>query len=203
MKLKYIAVSCLVALLSTGLYAGGNMTKVNAEVEPYVPAPMVKSDQAFYAGLGVSAGQVESHYYGKDTVVGVTGKVGYNLSKYLAVEFRGTKGLKDGSQLGLDYSYGLYLKPQYPVNADLSVYGLLGYAQTKISFDNEVAFNGISNNYTTQNDFSFGVGLDYKLNEDWSLFIDVMRLIDKETTQLEGKYASRVNAITFGFVYHF
>jgi len=62
---------------------------------------------------------------------------------------------------------------------------------------------GFRNNYTTQNDFSFGVGVDYKLNEKWSLFVDVMRLIDKETTRPEGKYASRVNALTFGVVYHF
>jgi len=203
MKLKYIAVSCLATLLSTGVYAGGDTTKVTTEVEPYVPTPIVTHDKAFYAGFGVDVGEVESYYYGKDAVIGVTGKVGYNFFKYLALEFRGTKGVKDGDHLGLDYSYGLYLKPQYPINEDFNVYGLLGYAQTKITFDNEVAFNGISNNYTKQNDFTFGVGVDYNLNDNWSLFVDVMRLIDKETTQPEGKYASRVNAMTFGGLYHF
>lgn len=201
---KTVITACVSALLlSTSLYAGGDMKRVNAAVEPYVEVPVVKSEKYFYAGLGASVAQVESYFYGKDTVKAVTARAGYNFSKYMGVEFRGSKGVSDGCQLGWDYSYGLYLKPQYPVNEDLTLYALLGYAQTKISFDNEVAFNGISNNYTTQNDFSFGAGAEYKLNESWSLYLDVMRMIDKETTRPEGKYASRVNGVGFGVVFHF
>ena len=199
---KTVTALCSAIFLSTSAYAGGHIESVS-EMEPVHQIESQEEVKNFYAGLGVSVGQVKSHYYGKDTVVGITAKAGYHFSEYLAVEFRGSKGLRDGDQLGLDYSYGLYLKPQYSVTEEVNIYGLLGYAKTKISFDNEVAFNGISNHYTTQSGFSFGLGFDYRLNENWSLFVDVMRLIDKSTTKPEGKYAINVNALTFGFVYHF
>jgi len=200
---RTVTALCSAILLSTSAYAGGHL-KMASEVAPVLQIePQEEEVKDFYAGLGISVGQVKSHVYGRDTVVGITGKVGYNFSKYLAVEFRGSKGVREGDQLGLDYSYGLYLKPQYPVNEELSIYALAGYAQTKISFENEVAFNGISNDYTTQNGFSYGLGLDYKLNEEWSLFVDVMNNINKSTTKPEGKYAINVNTLTFGFVYHF
>jgi opacity protein-like surface antigen len=123
--------------------------------------------------------------------------------KYLGVEARGTYGISDGDQLGHDYSMGLYLKPQYPINDTFTIYGLAGYAQSKISFENEVAFNGISNDTTTQSDFSFGAGVDYGFSENWSVFIDAIRYIDKETTKPEGKYASKVDSFTLGVTYDF
>ena len=193
---------CTAMLLATGTYAGGDMGKT-AEVEPYVEVKAPTETKQFYAGLGVSVERVNSHIFSQETVTGVTGRIGYDFSKYLGVEFRGTMGVSDGDKLGHDYSYGLYLKPQYPVTKELSIYALAGYAQSKISFDNELDFNGIGNNYTTQNGFSFGAGLEYILNEDWSLFVDATRLIDKSTTQVEGKYAIKVDGVTFGFIYHF
>jgi opacity protein-like surface antigen len=199
---KITTVLCGAILLSTSVYAGGKVEAVT-EVVPYAEIGSKQDTKKLYAGLGVSVGKAKSYAYGKDTVVDVTAKIGYNFSKYVGVEFRGSKGVSDGDQLGHDYSYGLYLKPQYPISKELSIYALAGYAQTKISFDNEVAFNGISNNYTTQNDFSFGAGLDYHLNTDWSLFFDAVRLVDKSVKKVEGEYAINVDALTFGLVYHF
>jgi len=194
---------CSAILLSTSSYAGGDTKKISPAQEPYLKIPMTIEDKNFYVGLGVSAAQVNSHVYDKETLLDVSAKVGYNLSKYLAIEFRGSIGVNDGDKLGHEYSSGIYLKPQYPVDDDLTLYALLGYAQSKITFENEEAFNGVRNNYTTQNGFSFGLGLDYKLSEDWSLFVDAIRYIDESTTRLEGKYGIKVDAITFGVSYHF
>jgi len=193
---------CSAILLSTSSYAEGNVKRV-LDVEPIIQVGSQKKVKNFYAGLGISLEQVKSHNYGSDTVIGVTIKAGHDFSEYFAVEFRGSKDLGNGEQLSLDYSYGFYLKPQYVVSEKVNIYGLLGYAKTKISFENEAAFNGINNDYTTQNGFSFGVGLAYKLDEDWSLFVDATRLIDKSTTKIEGEYAIKVDGGTFGFVYHF
>ena len=193
---------CSAILLSTSSYAEGNVKRV-LDVEPIIQVGSQKKVKNFYAGLGISLEQVKSHNYGSDTVIGVTIKAGHDFSEYFAVEFRGSKDLGNGDQLSLDYSYGFYLKPQYVVSEKVNIYGLLGYAKTKISFENEAAFNGINNDYTTQNGFSFGVGLAYKLDEDWSLFVDATRLIDKSTTKIEGEYAIKVDGGTFGFVYHF
>ena len=202
---KILMTGCTALLLTTGTYAGGDMGKI-ADVEPYIEIEEVKAPigtKQFYAGLGVSVERVNSNDFDKETIGAVTGRIGYDFSKYLGVEFRGAMGINDGDKLGHEYSYGLYLKPQYQVNEEFSIYALAGYAQSKISFDNEVAFNGIHNNYTTQNGFSFGLGVAYKLDEDWSLFADVTRLIDESTTQLEGEYAIKVDGLTFGLVYHF
>jgi OOP family OmpA-OmpF porin len=130
-------------------------------------------------------------------------RAGYDFNKYMGIEVRTTYGISDGDQLAHDYTYGLYLKPQYPINEKINLYGLLGYATTKISFDNEVAFNGITNDYTKQSDISFGVGLDYHVSDHWSVFADVVRYIDKETTKPEGKYASKVDAFSVGLSYNF
>jgi len=188
----------LVTLLGGLLNAGGNEFLAKT-----TPIAVVDKAHKYYVGLGLSAGEVSSYYYGKDNIAALKLKAGYNISKYLAVELRIYRALKDGKQLGLDYSYGLYLKPQYPINNKLSVYALIGYAKTKISFDNEYEFNGIKNNYTTQKDISYGIGVDYKIAKHWSISADVTKLINKTTTKKEGKYASKVNTVSAGIVYGF
>ena len=186
----------------TSLHAGGgkNIAPSDASV---VAVPPLPTSSKIYLGLGVGIDRVNSFLYGTDTAYSTVLRVGYDFSKYLGIETRGTYGISDGDQLGHDYSYGLYIKPQYPINKKIKLYGLLGYAQTKISFDNEAAFNGITNNYTNQSDFSYGAGLDYNINDDWSVFIDMVRYIDKEISRPEGKYASRVDSFTMGIVYNF
>ena len=189
-------------LFSTTSYAGGDTKYSTPAQEPFVNVPM-EEDKNFYAGLGISASQVNSEIYDKETLAAVTGKVGYNFSEYFALEFRGTAGLREGDFLGHGYSAGIYIKPQYPINEDLSVYGLLGYAQSKITLDKATAIATRVDDYTTQNALSFGLGLDYKLDQDWSLFVDAVHYIDDDTTRPEGKYAIKVNTLTFGVAYHF
>jgi len=200
---RIVTALCGVIILNISSYAEENI-KMALNSEPKIQVELEEEEKKdFYTGLGMNIGQVKSYDYGSDTVVGITVKAGYNLYEYFAVEFRGSTDFHNSDQLGLDYSYGFYLKPQYVVNEEINIYGLLGYTKTKISFDNEVAFNGIGNDYTTQGGFSFGVGVGYKLDEDWSLFADITRLINESTTQLEGEYAIKVDGLTFGLVYHF
>jgi len=207
-KMKKILLTTLTtALVITSAMAGGDSKNSTAEVEPYIPeltnASTEDQTKNFYVGVGINASQISSFKYGPDTILGVTGRVGYDFHKYLGVELRSDNGVTDGDQLSLYYSYGVYLKPQYAISEALKIYAPLGYAQTKISFDNEVGFNGVSNNYTTQNGFSFGAGVEYKINSSWGLFADVMRLIDEETKKPEGNYAVKVDSFTFGGSFHF
>jgi len=191
-------------LLSSIIYAGGNKNIVPQNT-PIADLPMMVAPTSsnFYLGLGLGVDSVSSALYGPDTTTSGVLRVGYDFMKYLGVEARGSYGVSDGDQLGHIYSMGLYLKPQYPINDTFNIYGLVGYAQTEISFENEVAFNGISNDTTTQSDVSFGIGVEYALTNNWGLFADVVRYIDKETTKPEGKYASTVDAVTFGALFRF
>jgi len=179
---------------------------VAPKVEPkaVVPVvPVVSPKGKFYAGLGVNAEQSNTYRFGKDKTIGATAKMGYDVSKYLGLELRGSKSLTKEDQLTHDYSVGAYLKPQYPVTDALTLYGLVGYGQNRVTYENEIAEQGIANNRTTQNGVSYGAGIDYMLNNSWSAFVDATRLIDKETTKLEGKYAVKVDNVTLGVAKRF
>jgi opacity protein-like surface antigen len=186
------------------MFAGGNKNVVPQDTPvAVVPSMETKVPSNFYIGLGIGLAQINSELYEEDSIVDATLKVGYNLHKYLAVEARGSMGLSDGDKLGHDYSYGLYLKPKYPIYETFSVYGLLGYAKSKISFENEVAFNGITNDYTEQDGFSFGAGAEYSLNNHWSLSLEAVRYIDESNTKPEGTYAIKVDTANIGVNYYF
>jgi len=178
-------------------------TDVKSKVEEKQPILVADSKGNFYVGVGVNAEQTNTHRFGKDKTLGVTMKMGYDVSKYLGLELRGSKSLTKEDQLTHDYSVGAYLKPQYPVSKDLTVYGLVGYGQNRVTYENELAEQGIRNNRTTQNGLSYGLGADYMINESWSAFADATRLIDKKTTKLEGKYAIKVDNVTLGLAKRF
>ena len=198
---KYALVASLVI---TSLYAGGGKDIAPTEAEVVeIPAVIAAMGSNIYVGGGLSVDSVNSFLYGTDTVYSGLVRVGYDFNEYLGLEARGTVGVSDGDELSHDYSYGLYLKPQYAINDTYTVYGLVGYASTKISFDNEVAFNGIRNDHTTQNGFSFGAGIDYKLSKVWSLFLDATRLIDESVVKPEGEYAVKVDSIALGASFRF
>ena len=205
--MKMFTLSKIVAVLaaaSVGLYAGGHVAQPLQETMSVVP--MVKQETftgSYYAGVGINAAGSESYFYGPDTTLGLVFRGGYDYSKYMGIEVRAMKGVKDLDDLGMDYSYGLYLKPQYPLTPSSRLYGLLGYSKTKIAYDNEPLINGIRRNTTTQSGFSFGGGFEYRLNKKWSLFADAMQNIHKSTTRPEGTYRIRVNSVTVGMVYHF
>lgn len=198
---KISKAAALVVAASVGLSAGGKMVAPVQDTSPVMP--IVKQEGGYYAGVGLAAARSESYFYGPDTTIGLTLRGGYDYSKYIGVELRAMKGVKDINDLGMDYSYGLYLKPQYPITPKSTLYGLLGYSKTKISYDNEPLINGIRRNKTTQSGFSFGGGFEYHLNKKWSLFVDAMRNINESTTRPEGPYRIHVNSITIGMVYHF
>jgi len=186
-------------------YAGGDIEKVEFDVQPLIEVSdeTVAETLPFYMGVGLSVGSVESFYYGADTVASVHARVGYDVYRYLGVEARVTLSLADGDDLGLDYSYGFYLKPQYPINKKWKLYGLVGYAQTQISFDDESSYNGITNNTSTQNGFSYGVGVSYQYSHKVELYVDATSLIDESETLASGSYAMKANTLNFGINYHF
>lgn len=196
---------CSIALLSTVLNAGGDAKKV-IEVEPYTPIETVLTTlkkNNFYLGMGLSVDNISTSIYDAEMVSSFTLRAGYDFLDYLGVEARGSYGMTTGDNLEHTYSYGLYVKPQYEIAENWNLFGLLGYAQTQVTLDEAKARATQVNAETTQNGFSFGLGVEYQLNNTWSVFADAMRLIDESTVKTEGEYAIKADSLTFGGLFRF
>lgn len=204
---KWMITFGLSAFCVMGLYGGGDIEDPvlvqSASYEAPVAVEHVEIAKRpytkWYAGGGVGIGKVNTYYYGKDSVTSLSANLGYRLYKNLDIEGRIYKGVKSGPSLEHSYSMGIFLKPHHEVDG-VDLYALLGYGQTKITY---VGSYTILNDTTTQNDWMYGFGLSYQLNSFWSVYGDMVRLIDKSTVLSSGPYAAKAIMSTIGFNYQF
>lgn len=124
-----------------------------------------------------------------DTEVGTTDfdtptlnfALGIETSPNLAVEGRIGLGVGDDSHSGLkveiDDYFALYVKPILPLSDTVSVYGLLGIAETTIetNFGDE-----------DDNDFSYGFGISAKTSQQLDLFAEYVNLYDDRSVEISG-----------------
>ncbi|HSR73985.1 MAG TPA: porin family protein [Sulfurovum sp.] len=208
----------LVALLamSTFAVAGGDI----APVEPVVETPMVEeSTGAFYVGIGYGAANydttltvTETTYVpvraaGDDDYSAVMLQAGYKFNPYIAVEGRYWIGLDEdignNQDLNID-TWGIYVKPMYPVTEAFDIYGLLGYA----SSDAEISLPGrtVSPPYDMDG-FSWGLGASYAFTENLSVFVDYTSLYDDDNTitYVDGSvnFDEEITSWNFGVTYTF
>jgi opacity protein-like surface antigen len=187
--------------MTSSLLAGGE-TQHKAEVEP----ALIKVEQnhfQIYAGSSIGMASVSTYRFGVDNVADLSLRLGADVIEYLGMEFRTAVGLNEGDRLSHDYSYGFYLKPYYPVDDAWNIYGLLGYAQSKVSYKNEPEEQGINDNETIQNGFSYGLGVEYALQENMGVYAEFLRYIDESETLPQGKYAVKVDTFSVGVLWHF
>ncbi len=198
----------IASLLTTLVFANGN-SKTKAEyVEPAISLDLNKNKSIFnkdklYVGFGFGITNIKTKEYGTDTIGDLILTSGYNFNKYFGMQIRFATGVGDGDDLIHNYSYGLYLKPMYPIDNSVTLYGLLGYSQTKLTNEKQKTQYGISNNKTIQDDFSYGVGVDYKLNKKWSVSTELVRYIDKSYNNQAGKYKIQTDAFNLMTNYKF
>jgi len=191
-----------VALITTEMYAGGNILPTVSSIEPEPPKHIAVP---VYIGAGVAGGKylnnciVGCHY--EDVTYGLTLRVGYELSQYVGVEARYINTFLDKGRLfGQTLEHiGLFVKPMLPLGEDFNMYSLIGYGWTKTHT------NGILNKAIDMNGFSAGLGLEYDLSDmkddydrniyyiegfdgqadqerGWGLFVDYQRLLIKLDT---------------------
>jgi OOP family OmpA-OmpF porin len=203
------------ALLTTGIYAGGKVVSpADTQVKP-VPEDI----SSFYLGAGMVATKLHACGNGcdyEDLTYGAMLRGGYDFNQYFGIEARYIHTFLDEGPLGgapLQH-IGLYAKPQYPVSEALNLYVLLGYGYTKN------LGNGARLNYFNDDSgFSVGIGLEYDLSDKegdfenganydrafdghadqgkgWSLFIDYQRLLVKSNVP-------DMDTISFGVRYDF
>lgn len=158
---------------------------------------------SLYAGLGASRINISGNDGSVDinpdsiTLNTVNAKFGAQLTKHLQAEIRGGLGSKDATvealgvkvDLKLEHFYGAYIKAGVPDLESFFPYILLGYTEIEL----EGSSGGVSVS-ESDNDFSYGVGIDFKLSDRVSINTEFANLYDK---------TSKWNALTAGIVFNF
>jgi len=152
---------------------------VVAPVVAPVVAAVVKPKK-WYVGLDALCGRFETNSGACSCLGDLVGKVGYNFNKYIAVEGRAGFGITDADHDGggsseLKENYGIYLKPQLPLGDKVSLFGLAGYAKAKVESISTAA-GGLSGELDEASP-SFGLGLEFAINDSWSLVAEGVRIL--------------------------
>jgi len=179
----------LAAIFAMGAFAvaGGDI----APVEPVVQEPVVESTGTFYLGLGYgyfdqTMDSIANTSINLETETdNVMLQAGYQFNEYIAVEARAWFAVGDATMsasqgyrgvsgdLSGDYSsWGIYVKPMYPVTDAFNVYALLGYASTSIEPDSASA----DNYFWDTDEFSWGLGAEFGVTENVYIFADYVNL---------------------------
>ena len=168
----------ITALLGTAAVAGGDLIKKEK-------AEVIVDNSSFYVGLGYGFGTASATDGGyndfghtitildEQTMDNIAFQAGYNINEFVAVEGRYNYGIDQDIGYGTDISldtFAVYVKPQYPITPEVSVYGLLGYAwntgyQTATA---DYDFDG----------FAYGVGAKYLVAENVEVFADYTSVYD-------------------------
>lgn len=177
----------------------------SSEREGYMPniitADSVKS--GIYGGLGLGASNLEAVFKdgsgtNKNTLTTLSLLAGYNFNEYLAAESRATVAIAGGGG-SLDYkNIALYLKPQYSVSDDFSVYSLLGFGKASTS---SILSTATDASKTTM---QLGLGANYKLPNNFKVFADYTYLGKDSKAKFKNrpsdmKFSSFASGITYDF----
>ncbi len=175
--MKKITLSLMtVVAMSSSVFAGGDIAPVPvvAEVE----------NNGFY--LGATLGyqrtySIDSAWFGEADTLDQTGTLGlifgYDYNQYLAFEGRIATTVFDEDYADVT-TYSIFVKPQYPVTEEFSIYALLGYGNTKVkgSDGGGVTFgfdpNRIGDTIMDESGFQWGLGVSYAVTENIDVTFD-------------------------------
>ncbi len=175
MKKSILSLVAVMAL--SGLaYAGGDIVPVLEE--PIVVA--MEDNSAFYLGLGFGTVAVNDDFTSEEISANTLMlQAGYQYNEYIAVEGRYTFGFSTDYDAGnlagfaVDYdgdfsSWGIYVKPMYPVTDTFDIYALLGYGGLQL--------DDLSGGDAYESGFQWGLGAQYAVTEELSVFVDYVSL---------------------------
>ncbi len=194
---KLLLIMYTIIAVSISAVAGKDVVPA---VVPIIPITEDEPGQ-IYVGLGAKYNLVYSADHGwfddgfttQDETAGLIGILGYQYNKHLAIEGRISKTIWEENYSDTSI-YSIFLKPQYHISEDFTIYGLLGFGNTNVegTTEGKAPPGWAKNNGKTLMDetgFQWGFGLMYDVTEDWSLFADYTMLAKNVTitpTQLYG-----------------
>ena len=189
-------------LIGNFVMAGGDIVPV----EPTVETSTALSEGNFYAGVGVSAvstrdSAVSMNIFnvknGQDRLGNAVLQIGYDINSYIAIEGRYTTTFVKEDIVTMD-GWSLFLKPQYPLTEEMSLYALLGYGGVNIDGTNLGTLVDVNDN-----GFQWGVGTEYKIDKTIEVFFDYTSL----AKDMDGRYGAALqadaDAFTLGITYNF
>jgi opacity protein-like surface antigen len=203
------------AVMGSSLYGGG-------DIVPVAPVPADNGCRdGFYVGGAVAIQRTyadDSDWFnyveGQDKTVPIVGILGYKFNCYLAVEGRVSQSVLE-EDYGDVLTYSIFLKPMYPVTESLNVYALIGYGVVDAEYtdgNTPAPANRIGQTIVDIGSFQWGLGLDYAINENWSVFLDYTRLMNEKSVSprplynydspTQWKHISD-DSINIGVLYHF
>jgi opacity protein-like surface antigen len=168
---------------------------------------MVVEQSPFYLGIGIGDASVNDDDTSEEfSATTLMLQAGYQYNEYIALEGRYTFGLDmdyspgNTNSLSSDYdgdfsSWGLYVKPMYPIG-NFSLYALLGYGG--------VMLDNLAGGDAYESGFQWGLGAGYAMSENYTVFVDYVSLYDDTGFD----YRARLDDIdsdtwTFGVSYRF
>jgi opacity protein-like surface antigen len=98
--------------------------------------------------------------------------------------------------------WSLFVKPQYPVTEDFSVYALLGFGGLDLQGSLVSAEPSIPVVDVDNTTFQWGIGMSYQVMENISLFADYAWLANS-IDDVNNVHQLSVDAFTIGVNYHF
>ncbi len=173
MKKITLSLVSILALSGTAI-AGGDI----APAEPVVETPIVVEQSPFYLGIGIGDASINDDDTSEEfSAMTLMLQAGYQYNEYMALEGRYTFGLDmdyspgntNGDYDGDFSSWGIYLKPMYPVG-NLNLYALLGYGG--------VMLDDVARGDAYESGFQWGLGASYAMGENYSVFVDYICLYD-------------------------
>lgn len=132
-----------------------------------------------YVGIGVGDFRLGNGIE-KKTAVGGYLQLGHNFSDWLGAEIRlGSTGSVNVTQPAaakerIDF-VAHFLKPYYEVSDRLNLYGLVGFAVTHSSYQQ----TGGAKQTKNRIGFAYGLGMEYRLSDDYSASLDVWHMNSK------------------------
>jgi opacity protein-like surface antigen len=163
--------------------------------EPYVGAGF----GVYSLGNGVTKGTVTGGYV----------QLGHDFSEFFGAEVRiGASGntgeeLTPQPRMGIDYFAAAYLKPRYEFSDQFMAYALLGVATMRASYS-EAA---LPKQRKTRTGYAYGLGLQYQLNDDYSVGGEFSHMLSKPATNATAIKTNfqglETNAFSMSAKYHF
>ena len=197
MKKKIVIYS----LLTSCILAGGDIEEV-FQSEYFQP-----TENRFYIGLSTSSFNMNDDFTDEKISSNDIGLLaGYKFNDYFAVEGRASMGLNMDYNPGMtgnnssdydgDYtSWGIYLKPMYPID-DFRIYGLIGFGGTQLS--------NLENGDAYENSFQWGLGAEYNIHEDYAIFVDYVKAYDDTGFDYRAQNRNvEADKVTVGLYYKF